>query len=151
MGSICPNHIKFQLKSTERLSLMTLKSDAKFKEKLVCGFKHDMRNLVNFKPTSQKSENYFSMGSFCPKYTRFELLHDQLHCSYFISFPSVRTSLFMFHFISFSPHFIDYVPFLFPSVHSISHSHLFFWLHSYYMFIQPYYQFHFSANPASGN
>ena len=35
---------------------MTLKSDAKFKEKLACGFKYDMKDLVNF-----------------PKYIRFEL------------------------------------------------------------------------------
>ena len=52
---------------------MTLKSDAKFKEKLTFGFKYEMRNLVNFYPTTQKSENFTSMGSFCPKYTRFEL------------------------------------------------------------------------------
>ena len=31
-----------------------------------------MRNLVIFQPTTQKSENFFSMGSFRPKYTRFE-------------------------------------------------------------------------------
>ena len=49
---------------------MTLKNDAKFKEKLTCGFKYDMRNLVNFHPTT---ENFTSMGSFCPKYIRFEL------------------------------------------------------------------------------
>ena len=35
---------------------MTLKSGAKFKEKLTCGFKYDMIDLVNF-----------------PKYIRFEL------------------------------------------------------------------------------
>ena len=52
---------------------MTLKNDAKFKAKLTCGFKYDMRNLLNFYPTPQKSENVFSMGSFCPKHTRFEL------------------------------------------------------------------------------
>ena len=52
---------------------MTLKSDAKFKEKLTCGLKYDMRNLVNFHPTTQKSENFTSMGYFCPKYMRFEL------------------------------------------------------------------------------
>ena len=52
---------------------MTLKSDAKFKEKLTCGFKYDMRNLVNFHPTTQTSENFTSMGYFCPKYIRFEL------------------------------------------------------------------------------
>ena len=52
---------------------MTLKSDAKFKEKLTCGFKYDMRNLVNFHPTTQKSKNYTLMDYFCPKYMRFEL------------------------------------------------------------------------------
>ena len=52
---------------------MTLNSNAKFKEKLTCGFKYDMRNLVNFHPTNQESENFFSLGSFCSKYTRFEL------------------------------------------------------------------------------
>ena len=52
---------------------MTLKSDAKFKEKLTCGLKYDIRNLVNFHPTTQKSENFTSMGYFCPKYMRFEL------------------------------------------------------------------------------
>ena len=41
---------------------MTLKSDAKFKEKLTCGFKYDLRNLVNFHPTTQKSENFFKDG-----------------------------------------------------------------------------------------
>ena len=35
---------------------MTLKIDAKFKEKLTCGFKYGMKDLVNF-----------------PKYIRFEL------------------------------------------------------------------------------
>ena len=60
-------------KSTEELSLMTPKSDAKFKEKLTCGFKYDIKNLVNFHPTTQKSENFFSMGCFCLKYIRFEL------------------------------------------------------------------------------
>ena len=35
---------------------MTLKNDAKFKERLTCGFKYDMKDLVDF-----------------PKYIRFEL------------------------------------------------------------------------------
>ena len=52
---------------------MTLKSDAKFKEKLTCGFKYDMRNLVNFHPTTQKSENFTLMGYLCPNYMSFEL------------------------------------------------------------------------------
>ena len=52
---------------------MTLKSDARFKEKLTCGFKCDMKDLVNFHPTTQKSESFTSMGYLCPKYMRFEL------------------------------------------------------------------------------
>ena len=52
---------------------MTLKSDAKFKEKLIYGFKYDMRSLVNFHPSIQKSENFTSQGYFCPKFMRFEL------------------------------------------------------------------------------
>ena len=50
------------------------------------------------------------------------LLHYRLHCSCFVLFPSFYTSLIMFHIISLSPHFIDHVSFLFPSVHSPSHS-----------------------------
>ena len=50
------------------------------------------------------------------------LLHYRLPCSCFILFPSVHTSLFMFHLSSVSPHFIDHVSFLFSSVHSPSHS-----------------------------
>ena len=52
---------------------MILKSDAKFKVKLNCGFKYDMKDLVNFHPTSQKSESFTLMGYFCPKYMWFEL------------------------------------------------------------------------------
>ena len=36
---------------------MTLKSDAKFEEKLILGSKTDMANLVNFNATSGKSES----------------------------------------------------------------------------------------------
>ena len=52
---------------------MTLKSDAKFKEQLTCGFKYDMKDLVNFHPTTQKSGSFIPMRYFCPKYMRFEL------------------------------------------------------------------------------
>ena len=37
---------------------MTLKSDAEFKKKLIRGLKNDIRNLVNFYTSSQKSENF---------------------------------------------------------------------------------------------
>ena len=43
---------------------MPLKSDAKFKEKLTCGFQYDMRNLVNFQPITQKFQNLTLMDSF---------------------------------------------------------------------------------------
>ena len=36
---------------------MTLKGDAKFKGKLTRGLKSDIRNLVNFHESSQKSKN----------------------------------------------------------------------------------------------
>ena len=36
---------------------MTLKGDPKFKGKLTCGLKNDLRNLVNFYAGSRKSEN----------------------------------------------------------------------------------------------
>ena len=36
---------------------MTLKSDAKFEEKLTCGLENDMRNLANFYESTGKSQN----------------------------------------------------------------------------------------------
>ena len=45
---------------------MTLKSDAKFKEKLTRGFKYYTRDLVNSHPTTQKSKNFTLMRYFCP-------------------------------------------------------------------------------------
>ena len=47
---------------------MTLKSNAKFKEKMTCSFKYDVKNFVNFHSTTQKFSNFTPMGSFCPKY-----------------------------------------------------------------------------------
>ena len=37
---------------------MTMKSDAKFEEKLAPSSKKDMRNLFNFHPTTQKSKTF---------------------------------------------------------------------------------------------
>ena len=37
---------------------MTLKCHAKFEEKLTCGLENDMRNLVNFHQSTQKSQNW---------------------------------------------------------------------------------------------
>ena len=35
---------------------MTLKSDAKFKEKLTCGLKNDMKNMANLYQSTRKSQ-----------------------------------------------------------------------------------------------
>ena len=40
----------------------------KFKGKLTCCLKNDIRNLVNFHSSSRKSENLLLVGSFCPKH-----------------------------------------------------------------------------------
>ena len=56
MGSFCLKGKR--RKNTEKLCLMTLKSDAKFKEKLTLGSKNDVRNLVNLvNASSGKSGN----------------------------------------------------------------------------------------------
>ena len=36
---------------------MTLKSDAKFEEKLTCGLEYDTRNFTNLHKSTQKSQN----------------------------------------------------------------------------------------------
>ena len=36
---------------------MTLKSDAKFEEKLTCGLENDIRNLANFYQSTRKCQN----------------------------------------------------------------------------------------------
>ena len=40
------------LKSTEELCIMKMKNNAKFEEELTCRFKTDMRNLMNFDPST---------------------------------------------------------------------------------------------------
>ena len=42
-------------------------------KKLTLGSKKDMKNLMNFHPTTQKSKNFTSIGYFRPNYLRFEL------------------------------------------------------------------------------
>ena len=46
------------LKSAEELYVMTMKNDAKFEEELTCHFKIDMRNLMNFDPSTWKSQKF---------------------------------------------------------------------------------------------
>ena len=56
-------------KSIEELSLMTLKSDEKFIEKLTCSIKHGIRNLLIF---TQPLKSHFD-GLFLSKVWRFEI------------------------------------------------------------------------------
>ena len=52
---------------------MTLKSDAKFEEKLIFRFKND-KNLVNFDPSTLKVSKICTViGSYCAKYLMFDL------------------------------------------------------------------------------
>ena len=46
------------LKFTGEFCVMAMKNDAKFEEELTCQFKIDMRNLMNFDPSTQKSQKY---------------------------------------------------------------------------------------------
>ena len=57
MGSFWAKYILFELKSTEELSLITLKKYAKFEEKLTCRLGNDMRNLTNFHQSTWKCQN----------------------------------------------------------------------------------------------
>ena len=46
---------------------MTLKGDAKFKGKLTCGLKNNLRNLLNFHASSSKSGSFHFDGFFLSK------------------------------------------------------------------------------------
>ena len=46
-----------KLKFTEELRVMRMKNVATFDEDLICQFKTYMRNLMNFDPSTQKSQN----------------------------------------------------------------------------------------------
>ena len=56
---------------------MTLKSDAKFKEKLTCcfTFKFDIKNLVNFHPNTQNSNGMKNWVKFHYSTQKFEKLY----------------------------------------------------------------------------
>ena len=58
IGSLCAKYITFDLKSTDELCFMTMKSDAKFQEKLTCGLENDMRKWANFYRSTWKSQSW---------------------------------------------------------------------------------------------
>ena len=74
-GTFSPEHLKvselglwwdpfvqsrkcMSLKFTEELCVMTMKNDAKFEEELTCHFKIDMGSLMNFDPSTWKSQKF---------------------------------------------------------------------------------------------
>ena len=46
------------LKSTKKLSVMTIKNYTKFEGELTCHFKADIKNLSNFDPSTGKSQKF---------------------------------------------------------------------------------------------
>ena len=70
--SFCPKYIKIY-KKYRRVCLMTVKSDAKFEEKLTLGSRNDMRNWVNLIMQAVASlKNFTLIGYFCRKYVMLE-------------------------------------------------------------------------------
>ena len=59
---------------------MTLKGDAKFKEKLTRGLKNDIRNSVNFHASSLKSDNLHFDGFLLSK--AYKVLDEKVQKSY---------------------------------------------------------------------
>ena len=55
---LIPSRRSMSLKFTKELCIMTLKNDAKFEEELICHFKIDMGNLINFDPSTWKSQKF---------------------------------------------------------------------------------------------
>ena len=51
------HNVKKVKKSAEEICFMTMKSDAKFEEKLTCGLENDIRNLANFHQSTWHSQN----------------------------------------------------------------------------------------------
>ena len=66
-GSYCAKYLMFDLKSTEELSFMTLKSDAKFDEQLTCVLKNDTRYLATFHQSTRKCQNWDFDGGLLSK------------------------------------------------------------------------------------
>ena len=62
----------FSEKSSKELSVITLRCDSNFGEKLTFCLKND-RNFMNFNSSSGKPENFYLDGIFCQKYEMFEL------------------------------------------------------------------------------
>ena len=67
MGSFCPNHVQFQLKKYRRAISHDNEEWSNVYRKLTFCLKNDMRNLMNFNSSSEKSENLHFDGIFLSK------------------------------------------------------------------------------------
>ena len=67
MGSFWAKYLLFELKEWRGVIFMTLKSDAKFEEKLTCCLENDMKNLANFHQSIWKCQNWNFDGILLPK------------------------------------------------------------------------------------
>ena len=56
---LCKVYNVWPKKSTEELYFMTLKSHAKFEERLTCGLENDMRNMANFHQNNWKCQTWY--------------------------------------------------------------------------------------------
>ena len=65
---------------SEGLCVMALNGKAKFKGKPTCGLKNDIRNLVNFPASRQKSENLHFDWILLSKACKY--LHEKIQKSY---------------------------------------------------------------------
>ena len=52
MGSFYSKEKMYSLKLTEKICVITIKSDAEFEKELTCCFKIDMRDFTNFDPAT---------------------------------------------------------------------------------------------------
>ena len=69
MESFCPKSKRYELEFKGKLYVMTMQNDAKFEEELTCQFNTDMRNLLNFDPSTETISKICAlMGCFSPKY-----------------------------------------------------------------------------------
>ena len=56
IGWFYPKQKMYKFKIYGGRYVMTMKNDARFEEELMCQFKIDMRNLTNFDPSTQKTQ-----------------------------------------------------------------------------------------------
>ena len=89
-GFFLSKELCFGKKTSEGLCVMTLKGNAKFKEKATCGLKNHIRNLVNFVQADESLKICTLIGSFCPKHIKIQMIkykrvlfHDTEECPKF--------------------------------------------------------------------